>query len=135
MRDHLELRTVDAQLVFSQASRPFKVLARGLRRGVVSAQDAFRLGMVNHVVGRENLSTFTLELAAKIAQKPLFALKLAKEAVNTAQDNQGRVNAMQASFALHQLCHSHNQQRYGILIDPAFLDSSYGKAVKTGDRR
>ena len=53
--------------------------------------------------------------------KPLFALKLTKEAVNAAQDAQGRVPAMQTSFALHQLCHSHNMQVHGMLIDPAFL--------------
>lgn len=96
----------------------------------VTAAEAKQLGMVNHVVPGSELSAFTLGLAAKIAEKPLFALKLAKEAVNTAQDNQGRVNAMQTSFALHQLCHSHNQQVYNLPIDPAFLQSSYGKAAK-----
>jgi enoyl-CoA hydratase len=65
---------------------------------------------------------FTLTLAQRIAQKPLFALKLAKEAVNAAQDAQGRVGAMQTSFALHlQLAHSHNMQVHGRLIDPAGL--------------
>jgi len=86
----------------------------------VSAADAFRLGMVNHVVARDELQTFTLALAEKIAQRPLIALKLTKEAVNAAQDNQGRVQALQTSFALHQLCHSHNQQVYGMAIDPSF---------------
>lgn len=95
----------------------------------LSADDAFRLGMVNHVVTRDELTTFTMGLAAKIAEKPLFALKLAKEAVNTAQDNQGRVNAMQTSFALHQLCHSHNMQVHNLPIDPSFMQTSYGSAV------
>ena len=49
------------------------------------------------------LQSFALELALRIAAKPLFALKLAKEAVNAAQDGQGRVSALQTSFALHQL--------------------------------
>ena len=62
-----------------------------------------------------------MALAARIAEKPLFALKLTKEAVNAAQDAQGRVPAMQTSFALHQVCHSHNMQVHGMLIDPAFL--------------
>jgi enoyl-CoA hydratase len=88
----------------------------------VNAHDAHRLGMVNHVVPIGRLSEFVLDLARNIAMQPLFALKLAKEAVNTAQDNQGRVNAMQTSFALHQLCHSHNDGLHGILIDPEFLD-------------
>src|SRR6185369_1138165 len=72
----------------------------------VSADEAFRMGMVNHVVSREQLSGFVLDLAERIARKPLFALKLTKEAINAAQDAQGRVGAMQTAFALHQLCHS-----------------------------
>ena len=100
----------------------------------VSAHDAFRLGMINHVVARDELSSFTLALAERIAQKPLFALKLAKESVNAAQDSQGRVNAMQTSFAYHQLGHSHNQQLYNLPIDPAFLNTSYAEAVKLHER-
>jgi enoyl-CoA hydratase len=68
------------------------------------------------------LADFTLKLAIRIAQKPLFALKLAKEAVNAAQDAQGRISAMQTSFALHQLAHSHNMQVHGMLIDPSGID-------------
>lgn len=90
----------------------------------ITADEARQLGMVNHVVERDHLTAFTMDLATRIAQKPLFALKLTKEAVNAAQDAQGRVQAMQTSFALHQLCHSHNQQVYGSLIDPSFLGRS-----------
>lgn len=86
----------------------------------LTAEEARQLGMVNHVVDGEALTEFTMSLAAKIAEKPLFALKLTKEAVNAAQDAQGRVQAMQTSFALHQLCHSHNMQVHGQLIDPSF---------------
>jgi enoyl-CoA hydratase len=84
----------------------------------LSAAEAEKLGMVNHVVPAERLAGFTLELANRIAQKPLFALKLAKEAVNAAQDAQGRNSAMQTAFALHQLAHSHNMQVHGMLVDP-----------------
>lgn len=94
----------------------------------LSAAEAEKLGMVNHVVPRDDLSAFTLALAEKIATKPLFALKLAKEAVNAAQDAQGRSSAMQTAFALHQLAHSHNMQVHGMLIDP----SGISPAVKRG---
>ena len=94
----------------------------------LSAQEAEKLGMVNHVVPRDTLTSFTLALAEKIATKPLFALKLAKEAVNAAQDAQGRSSAMQTAFALHQLAHSHNMQVHGMLIDP----SGISPAVKRG---
>lgn len=116
-------------------NHPFEVGVRKAKEMLftsefLSASDAYRLGMVNHVVPGESLSEFTLDLARRIAEKPLFALKLAKEAVNTAQDNQGRVNAMQTSFALHQLCHSHNQQLYGSGIDPAFIERTFGAKTK-----
>jgi len=94
----------------------------------LSAEEAEKLGMVNHVVPREDLTSFTLALAEKIAAKPLFALKLAKEAVNAAQDAQGRTSAMQTSFALHQLAHSHNMQVHGMMIDPSGISPAVKKS-------
>lgn len=88
--------------------------------GAVSAQDAFRLGMVNDVVPIDQLESRVLAIAEQIARQPLFALKLAKEAVNNAQDAQGRMSSMQTGFALHQLAHAHNQLVHGSLIDPGF---------------
>jgi enoyl-CoA hydratase len=87
----------------------------------LSAQEAHALGMVNHVVPADELADFTLALAERIATKPMFALKLAKEAVNAAQDAQGRSGAMQTAFALHQLAHSHNMQVHGMAVDPSGL--------------
>lgn len=96
----------------------------------VSAADALRLGMVNHVVAPDQLESFTIEMATKIAQKSSFVLKLVKEAVNSAQDAQGRANAMQTSFALHQLSHAHNVDLYGIPIDPSGVPGALqGKAT------
>ena len=115
-------------------NHPFEVGVRKAKEMLftsdfIDAPDALRLGMVNHVVPLDQLTSFTLALATKLAEKPLFALKLAKEAVNVAQDNQGRVNAMQTSFAYHQLCHSHNQQVYGFPIDPGFMQRTFGITV------
>jgi enoyl-CoA hydratase len=87
----------------------------------LSAQEAKALGMVNHVVPAGELAEFTLDLARRIATKPMFALKLAKEAVNAAEDAQGRVGAMNTAFALHQLAHSHNMQVHGMAVDPSGL--------------
>lgn len=93
-----------------------------------SADEAHRLGMVNHVVPPEELQAFTLAMAERIARQPLFALKTVKEAVNAAQDAQGRVNAMQTSFALHQLGHAHNMQVFGLLIDPSSTAAGMSKS-------
>ncbi len=87
----------------------------------LTAQEAKDLGMVNHVVPAAELADFTLDLAKRIATKPMFALKLAKEAVNAAEDAQGRVSAMNTAFALHQLAHSHNMQVHGMAVDPSGL--------------
>lgn len=87
----------------------------------LTAQEARSLGMVNHVVPADELAEFTLALAQRIAAKPLFALKLAKEAVNAAEDAQGRASAMNTAFALHQLAHSHNMQVHGMAVDPSGL--------------
>jgi enoyl-CoA hydratase len=85
----------------------------------VSAQEARQLGMVNQVVPRAELADYTLEMAKKIATKPSFALKLTKEAVNQTLEAQGQWTAMLSVFNLHQLAHSHNQELYGMRIDPS----------------
>lgn len=98
----------------------------------MTAADAKQFGMVNHVVPNTELGEFTLKLAQRIAQKPMFALKLAKEAVNSAQDAQGRTAGMQTAFALHQLAHSHNMQVHGMAIDPTGINAAVkDKALKT----
>ena len=72
----------------------------------VTAAEAYNLGMLNHVVPRDQLTSFTLELALKIAKRPSFALKLAKMSCNQALDAQGFWTAQQAAFNLQHLGHS-----------------------------
>lgn len=98
----------------------------------ISAEDAYRLGMVNHVVPRDELERTTLELAERIARKPAFALKLAKDAVNAAEDAQGRRQALDQAFALHQLAHSHNEQVHGMPIDPSIVAPLLNKGRHAG---
>ena len=95
----------------------------------LSAEEAKQLGMVNQIVPKEKLQDAALEMAAKITKKALFALKLTKEAVNVAQDVQGRAQAMQTSFALHQLAHTHWSKPYNMLIDPTGLPPETQKAL------
>ena len=103
--------------------------------GWLSARDAWRMGMVNHVVADDELGEFAQGMARTISSRPMFALKLAKEALNAAQDAQGRVNAMQTAFALHQLAHSHNMQRFGMLVDPSGIPSIVKSGKLTGGRK
>lgn len=95
-----------------------------------SAQEAHQLGMVNHVVPAAELSAFTMALAQRIAAKPSFALKMTKEAVNRSVDIQGQPAAIDQAFALHQLCHAHNLQEFGMIVDPSGLHPSARKQVK-----
>jgi enoyl-CoA hydratase len=99
----------------------------------LSAADAHRLGMVNHVVPRAELAARTLELAQRISRKPSFALKLAKEALNASQDAQGRRQAIQIAFGLHQLAHWHNQAVHGSIMDPLFYRDTMKK--KPGEKQ
>ncbi|MFN0026926.1 MAG: enoyl-CoA hydratase [Acidimicrobiales bacterium] len=103
---------------------PFEVGARKAKQMLftgeaISAAEAHRLGMVNEVVPAADLSTYTLDLARRIAEQPLMGLKLAKQSVNQAMDNMGLWNTIQAAFGLHHLGHSHNAQRFGMMADPS----------------
>ena len=95
----------------------------------LSAEEAKSLGMVNQIVPRDTLEAAALAMAQKIAVKSLFALKLTKEAVNVAEDAQGRPQAMQTSFALHQLAHTHWLKLHDMLIDPTGLPPETAKAL------
>ncbi len=73
----------------------------------VDAQEAFDLGMVSKIFPREELEDSTLAYARRIAKLPTMAALLIKESVNQTVDNLGFYNALQATFTLHQLNHSH----------------------------
>lgn len=88
----------------------------------IGAAEAMALGMVNHVVPRDQLEQFTLELARKVARRPSIGLKLAKMSVNQSLDAQGMWSAVQAAFSLHHVGHAHNQIVHGTSVDPAGKD-------------
>ena len=96
------------------------------------AQEAHRLGMVNHVVPLAELEAFTLAMAEKIAGKPSFALKLAKEAVNKTLDIQGQTNAIDQAFSLHHLCHQQNFRLFGYGMDTSNLPAMASAPKKAG---
>ena len=96
---------------------------RFFRAPDVSSEQQF-LGLA-----RPELSSFVMALAEKIAAKPSFALKLTKEAVNRSVDVMGQPAAIEQAFALHQLCHAHNLQEFGMVVDPAGLHPSVRKTA------
>jgi enoyl-CoA hydratase len=76
----------------------------------VPADRALQLGMVNHVVPRDQLQAETLALAGRIAQMPRLGLALAKKAVNQVEDIMGLQTGMDSVFGLHHLAHAHNAE-------------------------
>lgn len=93
----------------------------------ISAADAQAAGMVNRVVPRESLEAETLAFARSIADKPSFALKLAKDAINAAFHAQGFENVQRAAFNAHHLAHTH----YRLHQDGSFMDRSFTPGYKT----
>jgi enoyl-CoA hydratase len=76
----------------------------------VPADRALQLGMVNHVVPRDQLESETHALAGRIAQMPRLGLALAKKAVNQVEDIMGLQTGMDSVFGLHHLAHAHNAE-------------------------
>ncbi len=73
----------------------------------MGAQEAASVGMVNHVVPREELHAKAREMALSIARMHPFALRQAKRAVNQTLDVQGFYAAIQSVFDIHQTGHGH----------------------------
>lgn len=49
---------------------------------LISAEEAYRIGLLNHLVPEEELMSKALEIARKIVSKPPIAIKMAKIAIN-----------------------------------------------------
>jgi enoyl-CoA hydratase len=75
-----------------------------------SAQRAKELGMVNHVVPREELESTVFAMAERIATMPRLGLTLTKKAVNQAEDLMGQRAGMDSVFGLHHAAHAHNAE-------------------------
>jgi enoyl-CoA hydratase len=84
----------------------------------ITADEALRHGMVNKVVGRDELESETLALASHIARRPSIGLTLAKQSVNNALDAMGMYTAIQSAFGLHHVGHNHNVRVHGHIVDP-----------------
>lgn len=78
--------------------------------GRFTAQRAHALGMLNHVVPRDELESTVFGLAEQISFMPTFGLALAKKAVNQAEDLQGMRAGMDSIFGLHHAAHAHNAE-------------------------
>lgn len=80
----------------------------------MTATEAEALGMVTRVVPLDDLRTETHALAAEIATRHPFALRMAKRAVNQTLDVQGFYAAVQSVFDIHQNGHGHAISESGL---------------------
>ncbi|MCP9949947.1 enoyl-CoA hydratase [Actinomadura madurae] len=89
----------------------------------LSARECEKLGMINHVVPRDDLAEFTLRMAADMARMPSMGLKLAKLSVNGALEAQGQWTALRHAFALHQTGHANARAVHdGLPVDPTGIE-------------
>lgn len=94
----------------------------------LTAAEAMQAGMVNRVVPREQLEEATLAFARTLADKPAFALKLGKDAINAAFSAQGFDNVQRSAFNAHHLAHTHYRlSQAGSFLDRGFLERFRGK--------
>jgi enoyl-CoA hydratase len=85
---------------------------------MIDAEEALRLGLVNHVVPPEQLESKTMEMAAKIAEMSPIALRMAKKAVK----NASRLNlqaGLESELDLFILCFTSEDKEEGVR---AFLE-------------
>ncbi len=87
----------------------------------ITADEAYRHGMVNKVVPRDELESATLAMAEHIAKRPMIGLTLAKQSVNNSLDAMGMYTSIQSAFGLHHVGHNHNLRLFDSLVDPGGL--------------
>ncbi len=84
----------------------------------LTAEECKSLGMVNHVVPKEELTEFTTKMANHIARQPMLGLKLAKQSVNQMQDAQGLWPSLQAAMSLQHMGHAHERILHQSAVEP-----------------
>jgi len=72
----------------------------------IDAHEAWRLGLVNRVVARDDLETATRELAEKVALVPPATAQVVKESINHAMDLQGKSDSWKYHFMAHHWMHN-----------------------------
>ncbi|MCA1830580.1 MAG: enoyl-CoA hydratase [Actinobacteria bacterium] len=72
----------------------------------IGAEEAARLGWINHVVPRAQLETETMALAERISRLPAVTVQNVKRSVNHAMDLAGFRSALEYHFMVHQFQHN-----------------------------
>ena len=104
------MMTTAAMSVFARSHRPLVGAGRArellMTGDFISAEEALRIGLYNHVVPGEKLAAAARELAERLGRGPSFALEITKDALNreAAMDLPSALEAeaqIQAALMLH----------------------------------
>ena len=80
---------------------------------MITAEEAERLGLVNHAVSPEDLETKTMDIANRIAEMSPVALRMAKQAVKNASRTDLRAG-LEAELDLFALCFASGDKEEGV---------------------
>ena len=80
---------------------------------MIAAEEAERLGLVNHAVSPEDLETKTMDIANRIAEMSPVALRMAKQAVKNASRTDLRAG-LEAELDLFALCFASEDKEEGV---------------------
>jgi enoyl-CoA hydratase len=72
----------------------------------IDAQEAWRLGLVNRVVPRDELTAATHALAQQIALVPPTTAQVVKESINHTMELQGKADSWKYHFMAHHWMHN-----------------------------
>ena len=78
----------------------------------IGAEEACRFGFVNYVVPRDRLEEETMALANEIAENDPFTLRMAKLAMNSAQDEMGFSNSIRNAHSQYSQYMVHGLDSY-----------------------
>jgi enoyl-CoA hydratase len=96
----------------------------------ITASEAQQCGMVNEVVAPDELVSFTMAMAAKVASMDPWAVRLAKRAINSAVDLMGFSNSIATNFDIHHLGHAraiaHTNGVTSVMADLAAMKARQG---------
>lgn len=102
----------EAQLMLPRLVGLAKAYELIMTTDIIDAAEAEKIGLVNKVVPHDELMTATMELAAKIANKPPIAVKLAKEGIRRGLNMPVEEWKQWHSFAM-RFCFSTEDHREG----------------------
>ena len=91
----------------------------------VSAEDAYRMGLANHICEPENLENKTMQIAQTIATKSASTMKVAKKTIRAALDN-GITEGVEIEAVVFAKLFDTEDQEIGV---QAFLNRSEAKWV------